>query len=149
VQASLKQTEVTPLQGLVVQRALEPWPDTLVLTAALPAELIAEEKRKLAEAQQAARRAAEETERTRQARRAEEERLRQAQLSLAKRFVYSGYAVLDGTGPQTPCAIINGIVYRAGETLEGSTHIVKSITPEEVVIESPEQAIEVHIPISK
>jgi hypothetical protein len=149
IQDSLKQTRITPLQGLVVQRALEPWPDQLILTAALPSELIAEEKRKQAEAQRAARLATEEAERARQAKQDEAERLRQAKLRLAKRFVYSGYAVLDDPVPRTPCAVLNGIVYRAGETLEGSSHVVKSITPEEVVIVSPEQAIEVHIPITK
>ncbi len=145
IQGTLKNAAITPLQHEVVGRALEPWPDTLILRSPLPADLLAAEEAR----QKALRAAADAQEKQAQLKREEEERRRRSQLELSKRFVYSGYAYLEGAETGTLCAVINNIVYKAGETLEGSPYEVKSITADEVVIVSPEQGIEVHIPVSR
>lgn len=145
IQGMLKNATITPLQHEVVTRALQPWPDALILRAPLPADLIAaEESRK-----KAIRDAADAQEKAAQLRREEEEKRKRSELELRKHFVYSGYAYLEGAETGTLCAVINNIVYKAGEKLEGSPYEVKSITADEVVIVSPEQGIEVRIPVSR
>jgi len=145
IQSQLTTANITPLQHMAVTRAQQPWPDNLILRAPLPADLLAAEEARV----QAARAAATAQEQATLSQREEENRLRKSELELRKRFVYSGYAYQEGTTDGTLCAVINGIVYKAGEKLEGSPHVVKSITPDEVLIVSPEQGIEVRIPVSR
>jgi len=144
VQIQLSAATITPLQREVVERARQPWPENLVLTAALPAELIAAEEARM----QAVREAAEAAEQMQRQRLEEAERRRLAARDLRRRFVYSGFAYLEGAHDSTLCAIINGVVYKVGEELEGIPYIVKTITRDEVVIASLEQDIEVRIPVS-
>ncbi|MDX9982304.1 MAG: hypothetical protein RBU25_19950 [Lentisphaeria bacterium] len=144
VQGQLSTASITPLQREVVARALQPWPDSLILTAALPAELIAAEEAR----QQAARLAAEAAEQARRHLTGQAERRQQAEQDMRRRFVYSGYAFLEGAGEATLCAVVSGVVYKVGEKLDGSPYLVKSITRDEVVIAATEQDIEVRIPVS-
>lgn len=144
VQGQLGTASITPLQREVVARALQPWPDSLILAAALPAELIAAEEAR----EQAARLADETAEQARHHLASQAERRQQAERDLRRRFVYSGYAFLEGADEATLCAVINGVVYKVGEKLDGSPYLVKSITREEVVIAATEQDIEVRIPVS-
>ena len=145
VQVLLRDASVTPLQRMVVDRALRPWPDELILSAALPRELLEAEEQRLA----AIRKAEEDAEKARQERLGEAERRRRLHQELSKRFVYSGYVLRPGDEGGEFCAVVNGVSYRTGETLEGDGHTVKSITAEAVVIVSVEQGIEVTIPISE
>ncbi len=144
VQGQLSTASITPLQREVVARALAPWPDSLILTASLPAELIAEEETR----QQAARLATEAAEMAKRHLAGLSERRQQTERDMRRRFVYSGYAFLEGADEATLCAVINGVVYKVGEQLDGSPYLVKSITREEVVIAATEQDIEVRIPVS-
>ena len=147
---------ISPLQQAVVARALEPWSDDLILSAPLPSELIERERarqeaiRKAAEAAEAARRRKlEDAEAARRRKLEDAEQRKRFQGELRKRFVYSGYAYTGDIGETALCAVINGVVYKQGEELEGGGHVVKSITLTHVVIVSSEQGIEVTIPISE
>jgi hypothetical protein len=144
VQGELSAASITPLQREVVSRALAPWPEDLILAAALPAELLAAEEARL----QAAREAAETANQARTKLLEDAERRQKTELDLRRRFVYSGYAYLEDAHETTLCAVINGVVYKVGEKLDASPYLVKSITREEVVIASLEQDIEVRIPVT-
>lgn len=145
IQGQLTTASITPLQRMAVTRAQQPWPDDLILRAPLPADFLAAEEARL----RAAREAAAAREQVIRSQREQEDRARQTEQDLRKRFVFSGYAYQEGATDGTLCAVINGVVYKAGEKLEGSPYVVKSITPDEVVIVSPEQGIEVRIPVSR
>ena len=145
IQSLLTGSATPPLQQAVVARALEPWPDDLILTAPLPSELIEQEEAR----QEAIRKAAAAVAAARQRTLDDAEQKKRLRGELRKRFVYSGWVYTGDTGGKTLCAVLNGVVYKQGEELEGGGHVVKSITLTHVVIVSSEQGIEVTIPISE
>ena len=140
IQEGIGRTALSPLVRLAAARAGEEWSRTLFLWAPLPSEL---RDRDAARKQQqdAAQTALQETDASRKA---AEDQERQRVAERQRRFSYTGYVCSAGR----MYAVINGAVYEVGDRLDNVADCsLKSVSPENVVIEDHGRAITVLVPM--